>query len=130
MDKHWYYEQVRARRGMTSKIISSTIPGTFIIEATIEFMPVAIGTVWFTWYGNKALETLQSYVHHQFRRLGVRTWLHEELIKAYPVVEKFVTLGTTPCSKPWLKKMGYKKDEFEDWILILEKKKKLRKLKT
>lgn len=121
-NKEWFHDQVRAREGMKTHIYNSSVPGTFIMEATINFMPSAIGVLWFKWCSNQGLEILQSYVHHQFRRLGVRTWMHEQLQKAYPTVRKFVTLGTTKDSKPWLKKMGFKKDEFQDWILVVEKK--------
>lgn len=122
--EEWFYPQVRARQGMYTKTIMSTIPGTYLLEATIDFMDTPIGLLYHKWSGNQAIEILQSYVHHQFRRLGVRTWMHEQLCATYPSCRKIVTFGTTKDSKPWIRKMGFKKDEFGDYVLLIAKKKK------
>lgn len=124
LDNDWYHQAVRDRTGMEARVLKTSIPGTYQIEATIDFMPVAIGTVWYRWSTLSVIELLDSYVHHQFRRLGVRTWLQGKLQENYPGAKGFMTLGATKESKPWLRKMGFQKDVERVWRLTLEKKKK------
>ena len=103
----------------------SSVKGTLVYEAMIPLHAMPICSVWARWSGNATLEILQSFTIKRFRRMGYRTFLHNEIIKHSPKAKWMMTSGGNKVSKPWLRKMGFWKDEItNDWMLEINRGKK------
>lgn len=100
----------------------AALPGVYTLEAYIHAVPQPIGMVWYCRTGNTTLEILNSWVNPRIRRQGVRTKIHKYML-TIAGIDTIVTLGSTKLSLPWLKKMGFKKQESGDWVLTLKWKK-------
>ncbi len=112
-------EKILKLEGLDFHIRNTSIPGSLAIEATFEDHPSPVGTVWFQWVGNETITINESYVPKQFRRCGIRTYLHKKLIESYPTLKELTTGSCTTESRPWLIKQGFKKDSHKDWVLEL-----------
>ena len=66
----------------------NSIPACYIIEAIHPNWPMPVGSVWYRFVGNNTIEICESYVTRTCRRQGIRTFLHNSLIKDYPTIKK------------------------------------------
>ena len=87
----------------------SGIPGTTTIEAYHEDMPMPLGVVWYSFAGLNCVQIYSSFVDGHYRRCGIRTYLHEKLLAAYPHVERVLSGAGTKSGMAWMKAVGYKK---------------------
>ena len=112
----WKWQRKQAQEKIRVEHLNhSLIPGTVQIVGFIPDCPYPIGTVWFCFSGRKQIEILHSYTILWARRLGVRTALHREMIRAYPGFA--ITTGkSNKQSRPWLKKQGFKLKR-RGWVL-------------
>lgn len=97
------------------------------VEAFAVGQSGPIGAVWFRWWGktNGICEILHSFVHHQFRRRGVRTRMHRAIIQFFPDIRRFTTcIAADRAPEAWLKKMGFKKDDIQGFTLDLPRRAK------
>jgi len=118
MTENWFRTELKARRGLSYAWGESTCPGTRTIEARHESTAAPIGIVWFCHAGNSTIEIQYSFVRESARRCGVRTWLHHKLLEGFPKTRKIITAAGTRFSRPWLVKMGFRKNPRSlDWEL-------------
>lgn len=82
--------------------------GVWALYAFYEGWSVPIGTVYYRHSWGNALEMLDSFVITAARRQGVRTAMHNELIRGYPSITSIVTETGNKKSTPWMLKNGYK----------------------
>lgn len=116
--KKWFHDLIRKRVGLTVNFRLTSIPGTWALECVWDHVPLPVGTVWFQWTAKEQISILNSYVPEAYRRLGVRTFLHETLISRYGKNLKIIhTQSGTEFSKPWLVKMGFRKTKSGEWTL-------------
>lgn len=96
--------------------------GLWGIVALHKYWVQPVGTVYYRWVGNRTIEIADSYVTEKLRRCGIRTAIHNELVRAYRKdVKRFITGGHTRYSKGWLEKMGFKRDPVtNDYTLDVE----------
>lgn len=86
---------------------NASIPGCATIEATHVDFPMPLATVWYrATYGH--IEVLNSFVFEFVRRCGLRTFLHRQLIEAYPSALLITTGAGTPDGLRWLKATGFR----------------------
>lgn len=99
----------------------ATNNGVFTCEAYIHDLPQPVGLVWYGFFGgNKTIVILDSYVMEKYRRLGIRTKIHNVMIESYKnCISTIMTQAGTKYSLPWLKKMKFKQNQDGDWILKL-----------
>ena len=102
-------EDVQARRKLTYLHGKPGLQGCYAIEAYHDDMPVPIATVWYAFFGLTGIQTLNSYVWEQLRRCGLRTYLHEKLLAAYPKHTLVISGAGTREGKAWMKSAGFKK---------------------
>lgn len=96
------------RKGeFTMQLGNSTIPGTFTIECRHADMAVPLGTVWFRHVGHETLEVLNSFVHELFRRCGLRTAMHNQLLAYWPSNTRIITDGGTKDGLAWMASVGF-----------------------
>lgn len=96
----------------------SVIPGTMVITATRQDLPYLVGVVWYAFgQNNTRLSLLNSFVHEDYRRQGIRTYLHRQLILGYPDVKYIVTCRGTKSGKAWLIAAGFKQHDDGWWKL-------------
>ena len=119
MDTRWWAVHIRARTGLTYGWRHTTVPGCKVIEAVWEDDVHPIGSVWFIRRGHATIEICESYVPLCYRRLGIRTFLHEKMLESHPSIVAFVTAASTSESKPWLLKMGFKRSPADGWRLCI-----------
>ncbi len=114
--KRWKRQRKQAQEKLRFDYVDdSCIPGTKQLIGFISDCPFPIGTVWYCCSGLKQIQILHSYVIRWARRIGVRTALHREMIRAYPGFS--ITTGeANKRSRPWLKKQGFKLKR-RGWVL-------------
>jgi hypothetical protein len=117
----WYAKEIRDRSALSISYRQTGCPGCDVVEAIWNKSPCPIGTVWYTWRGKGTIELLSSYVMNHYRRMGVRTYLHEWIISSYPNLKAITTSEGTKDSLPWLKKMGFKKNDADGWRLDIKR---------
>lgn len=95
------------------------VPGCFVIQLAIPSLPFPIATVWYRWIGNSTAEILHSFVIERYRRHGLRTALHEQMIAVYkPHLKQIITANGTKEGIAWLEAAGFRKDRRTgDWML-------------
>jgi hypothetical protein len=97
----------------------TVLRGAIMISAHTNAFPCPVGHVWIRHVGDRALETLASYVEPWARRAGVRTALHAEMLRAYPGAVAVLTgRASGKASKRWLKKEGFKKTPTGWWLHV------------
>lgn len=130
IQKVWSTEREQIAKGeLTCGFGRTSIAGTFTIEAILWTVPMPLGTVWFQFVDTHTISIAYSFVFEGVRRTGVRTFLHHQLLAAYPDIEAIVTGAANEFSKPWLLKMGFKEDRHGHWSLRI-KRPRLRKKAT
>lgn len=67
---------------------------------------------------NTYAEVLISHVISWARRLGIRTRINEEIMKAWPTI---VSSGATKDGKKFMEASGYKEDQLLGWVKKLKK---------
>lgn len=106
----------------------SGVKGCVIMEALVPYYQLPVCTVWFRHVGNATIEILNSYTINPLRRKGYRTYLHKKMIEAYPKNKWIMTHKGQKSSRPWLKKMGFWRDEItKDLMLEVNRKPKKKK---
>lgn len=113
---------VKASEGFI-KVRYSSVPGTFVTEYCNPAIPLPVGTVWWRWgCSSGTIEVLNSFVLEFCRRLGVRTRIHEWMIKKYEGCSSIVTYTGNEMSEPWLKKNKFKlSKEDQIWKLKIKR---------
>lgn len=94
----------------------STVPGTWVIEATVSNFALPVGQVWFRYVGNHMVDILHSYVLPECRRVGLRTYLHRRILESHEDHWIMTSQGNSK-SLPWLEKMGFSQNERNEWVL-------------
>jgi len=87
----------------------SAICGTFTAEAHHKEMPMPLAIVWFSFTGSVCIQILHSYVNERYRRCGLRTYLHERILAAYPDVNLLMSQHGTAAGEAWMLATGYTK---------------------
>lgn len=111
--EHYVYEKWCVTQGRVKVVwIDDTgIPGTLGIIATIESLPMPVATVWWRFSDHTdRIAILNSYVMEAFRRMGLRTLLHQAMVFRYPAFT-ITTQSANDKSKPWLEKNGFVKTQ-------------------
>jgi GNAT superfamily N-acetyltransferase len=99
-------------------------PGCWALTAFHQHMAGPVGTVWIRFVGARTLDVLDIYVTTSYRRKGVGTALHKEMLRTYPDMERFMTgVASGKKSARLMRKAGYRNTRI-GWILDLKKDKK------
>jgi hypothetical protein len=104
----------------------SSIPGVIAFEATDKEFPMPVGVLWFRFlHRSTIIEILGCYVPVYYRRKGILTFLHEQLLSSYPKVVKIITEdGSKDGGKAWLTAMGYRRNgPIYEYCRVVAKKK-------
>ncbi len=122
------YEHVReqCKKHLTvsfPRLTQGFIPGAIMVMATVETMPMPVGTLWFNHGDGSTVSILSAYVEKYVRRCGVLTALTDAVIDAYPHLNT-VTTGRawSQSSKRWMLKQGYKQRKDGSWRLKIKRK--------
>lgn len=99
---------IKAKRKLSFHFGRSAIPGTFTAEAYHEDCPMPLSVVWFGFFGLQWIQIQNSFTFEYVRRAGLRTYIHEEMLKAYPSRNVLSGAGTK-SGEAWMKAAGYKK---------------------
>ncbi len=104
----------------------SSVKGTLVYEALIPLHPMPVCSVWARWTGNATIEILQSFTIKRFRRMGYRTFLHNEIVKHSPKARWIMTSGgSKDGGQAWMEKAGFWQEEHTgDWLIEVNRKKK------
>lgn len=101
-------------------VLDSVVPGTFACCLTVPMMPMPLGTVYYRHVGNAdkggAVEIVDSFTSKEFRRIGIRTAIHDTMLEWWPDTAFFTGQGNEK-SEAWLKKMGFKPHPVLGWYL-------------
>ena len=97
----------------------TSVSGTFCCELRVPDYPMPVGNVWFRTCGPKIIELIYSFVHHDLRRLGIRTIIHEGMRQFYSKYTFFTGKGTEDGTA-WLEAAGFMKND-DGWSLRPEK---------
>jgi len=103
----WLREDIKEGKDIEVLWDYTNTHGTLVAQLYHKQIAFPLGNVWFRAEGDR-ISILQSYVHEDLRRCGVRSRIHEEMLEWYS--EDFYTYSSTRKSKPWLEKMGFTKD--------------------
>lgn len=103
--------EIKSRTHLSYHYGRAAIPGLDTIEAYHRDLPWPVGIVWYNFVGLNALQVLNSFVFENLRRCGVRTYLHERLLSAYPNRDLIITTSGTKSGLAWMKATGYKQTE-------------------
>ena len=99
---------IRASRKISMHWGRAAIPGTFTAEAYHEDCPMPLCVVWFGFFGLKGIEILNSFTFEYARRSGLRTYIHKQMLEAYP--GRYILSGAgTKSGEAWMRVTGYKK---------------------
>jgi hypothetical protein len=101
-------KKLKARNGLTMLFGRAAIPGTFTAEAYHEDCPMPLCVVWFGFFGLQGIQIQNSFTFEYVRRAGLRSFIHEQMVKAYP--DRYVLSGAgTKSGEAWMKAVGYRK---------------------
>lgn len=97
----------------------TNVPGCMIASVCVPEFPWPVGTLWYRLVGNLTIEVLHSYVIKELRRCGLRTSLHNYLLRLYPSIQWIITAsGSDDGGTAWLEHAGFKQDSLTfDWKL-------------
>lgn len=94
------------------------MPRVYSLEAFLPSFPMMMGQLWYEYGCGNSIVIWNSFVFEYVRRCGLRTQLHEELLRRNPKIRQLVTGRATADSLPWLLKMGWEfKPEMSRWEL-------------
>jgi hypothetical protein len=99
----------------------SAVPGVKTIEAVHPDCGCPIGTVWFRWVSDAQIDILYSMVRPGIRRCGIRTYLHEQIVRTWPKARITTNSGTLE-GIAWMLKMGFKFNPAGEWVLAPKRK--------
>lgn len=94
----------------------SAVPGVKTIEAVHPDCGSPLGTVWFRWVSDAQIDILYSLVRPGIRRCGVRTYLHEQIVRTWPQARITTNSGTLD-GIAWMLKMGFRFYRPGEWVL-------------
>lgn len=101
---------IRANRKLSFHFGCAAIPGTFTAEAYHEDCPMPLAVVWFGFFGLKGIQIQNSFTFELVRRAGLRTYIHEKMLAAYP--SRYILSGAgTKSGSAWMKAVGYKQTD-------------------
>lgn len=100
--------KLRAKDGVTLAYGESSIPGCHTIEVRHQDFPMPLAVVWFSFFGLNGIQIYNSFVFEKVRRCGLRTMIHEEMLRSYPKHYVISGAGTT-SGQAWMKATGYRK---------------------
>jgi hypothetical protein len=104
-------QNVRARERIELRFGRAAQPGVWTAEVYHEEMRGPLAVVWFTYFGRDGIEILNSFVYEHVRRSGMRTFIHEEMLRLIADRDLIVSPGATVSGAAWMKATGYVKSK-------------------
>lgn len=102
----------------------TSCPGTFTIEANLWTMAYPLAAVWYQFVDGRTIQVMNSFVTAGVRRCGLRTFLHEKMIDAYPTVNRIISDSGTREGAAWMKAVGYQRTKDGYWFFVPDRKKR------
>lgn len=97
----------------------SAVPGVKLIEAVHPDCCCPLGTVWFRWISPAQIDILYSYVRPGVRRCGLRTYLHQQLLRVWPDARITTNSGTLD-GIGWMQSAGFEYRKPGEWVFERE----------
>lgn len=115
--KKWYAKAIRNSTGVTLVHRATSIPGTFVIEANWEYLPVPMASMWYAWKSKRTIAIMDMYTSSFYRRLGLQQKMLLRLLNDFPDCYAVVTESATPASEAWLRRSNFGDNEEGGFIL-------------
>lgn len=87
---------------------ASTKQGVFLFELQHSSYLVPLCTVWIRFIGKATIETLASFTHPVYRRLGLRTLTHKKMVIGHKTIDLIWSQTGTKEGTAWMIKAGWK----------------------
>lgn len=111
--ERWPEERKAIREGRVLIVgVASGVPGIWTAVAAVDGLSQPIGRVDYGFFGfgtkRPTLNIVNSWVHQDLRRCGLRTLIHQRMLEWYPEVVLIRSDRGTADGAAWMKAVGYR----------------------